>query len=115
MRRLVGGYASEFNRRHDRYGDLFGGPCTASLFATETYAIQVCAYVVLNPVRAGLVNDPADWSWSSYRASAGLVKIPSFIETRLVPSMLHPDVHRAQEPYREHVHEVGEHPKPGSG
>jgi putative transposase len=115
MRRLLGGYAYEFNRRHGRYGHLFAGPYSASLMETEAHAIEVCAYVVLNPQRAGLVHNPADWKWSSYRASAGLVGVPAFIETRLLPAMLHVERTRAQELYRELVREIAERPKPGSG
>jgi putative transposase len=106
MKRLLGGYAFEFNRRHGRYGHLFAGPYTSSIVETDAYAIEVCTYVVLNPVRAGLVNDPADWPWSSYRASAGLVRPPAFVETWLLPSMLDPDARRARELYRERVDEI---------
>jgi len=115
MRRLLGGYAFEFNRRHDRYGHLFAGPFSASLVDSETYAIEVCAYVVLNPVRAVLVHAPENWPWSSYRATAGLVRPPPFLETRLVPAMLHPDRKRSQELYRQLVQETAERPRPGSG
>ena len=115
MRRLLGSYAHEFNRRYDRYGHLFTGPFSSSLVATEAYAIEVCAYVVLNPVRAGLVLAPEEWPWSSYRATASLVAAPSFLETRLVPAMLHVDPKRARELYRQLVREVAERPRPGSG
>ncbi len=108
MRLLLGGYAYAFNRRHGRYGHLFAGPYKASLVDSDAYAIEVCAYVVLNPVRAGLVNTPEDWPWSSYRATAGLVRPPSFLETWLVPTMLDPDRKRAQELYREMVRERAE-------
>ena len=110
MKRLLGGYAFEFNRRHARYGHLFGGPFSASL-------VETGAYVVLNPVRAGLVRSAEDWRWSSYRATAGLVKSPSFLETRLVPEMLDSDPKRAQELYRELVRdrETAERPRPRSG
>jgi putative transposase len=115
MKRLLGGYAFEFNRRHARYGHLFAGPYASSVIDTDAYAIQACAYVVLNPVRAGLVADPADWKWSSYRASAGLARVPDFVETRLVPRMLHADERKAREVYREHIHELADDPRPGSG
>jgi putative transposase len=36
--------------------------------------LEVCRYVELNPVRAALVNDPADWRWSSYRSHVGLAE-----------------------------------------
>jgi hypothetical protein len=106
MRRMLGGYAYEFNRRHSRYGHLFAGPYFSSMIDTDAYAIQVCAYVVLNPVRAGLVHDAADWRWSSYRASAGLTRAPAFLETRLVPGMLAADSARARELYRELVRDA---------
>jgi putative transposase len=106
MRRWIGSYAYEFNRRHARYGHLFAGPFFASLIETDAYVMQVCAYIVLNPVRAGLVDDPADWRWSSYRASAGLVRTPTFLETRLIPGMFHSDPMRARELYREMVREL---------
>ena len=115
MARLLGRHAHRFNRRHDRYGHLFAGRFTASLVDTETYAIQVCAYVVLNPVRAKIVDHPADWPWSSYRATAGLVRVPEFVDTTLMPGMLHPDPDRARAIYIEHLRELAEHPRPGSG
>ncbi len=115
MRRLLGGYAYEFNQRHGRYGHLFAGPFSSSLVATEAYAIEVCAYVVLNPVRAGLVPAPEDWAWSSYRATAGLVTQPPFLETDLVPSMLHAHRKRSQALYRQLVRDAAEHPRPRSG
>jgi putative transposase len=115
MQRLLGGYAFEFNRRHGRYGHLFAAPYKSSLIDTERYAIEVCAYVVLNPVRAGLVEDPADWKWSSYRATAGLVRAPDFLATTLMPEILHPDERRARELYRELVLDAAGNPKPRSG
>ena len=115
MRLLLGGYASGFNQRHARYGHLFAGPFSASLVGSDAYAIEVCAYVVLNPVRARLVPAAEDWRWSSYRATAGLVVVPPFLETRLVPAMLHVDRQRAQELYRELVRERADRPRPGSG
>lgn len=114
MQRLLGGYAFEFNRRHGLYGRLFAGPFSSSLVETESYAVTVCAYVVLNPVRAGVVAAPEDWEWSSYRATAGLSRAPGFLATRLVPAMLHRDMTRAQELYRELVRETAENPRPRS-
>jgi REP-associated tyrosine transposase len=115
MRQLLGGYAYTFNRRHARYGHLFAGPFTASLVDTEAYAMEVCTYVVLNPVRARLVRVPEDWPWSSYRASAGLIAVPPFLETRLIPGGLHPNRKRAQELFRQLVRDTAARPRPGSG
>jgi putative transposase len=65
-------YAQWFNRRHDRRGHLFQGRFHGKLVEKESYLLTVARYVVLNPVRAGLVDNPADWRWSSYRQTAGL-------------------------------------------
>ncbi len=115
MRRLLGGYAYEFNRRHGRFGHLFAGPFSASVIETEAYAIDVCVYVVLNPVRAGAARAPEDWAWSSYRATAGLVTAPPFLATTLVPGMLHPVPKRAQQLYGSLTEETIERPRPRSG
>src|SRR5689334_2023017 len=55
MKWLNGKYVSWFNRRHDRVGHLFQGRFKNFLIDKETYALEVSRYVVLNPVRAKLV------------------------------------------------------------
>lgn len=72
MRQLNGVYTQASNRRHQRVGHLFQGRFKAILVDSDAYLLELARYVVLNPVRAGMVGDPADWPWSSYRASAGL-------------------------------------------
>jgi putative transposase len=114
MQRLLGRYAFEFNRRHDRFGRLFAGPFSSKLVETDAHAIEACAYVVLNPVRAKLVRLPEDWKWSSYRATAGLIAAPPFLDTRVVPGTLHGERARAIGLYRELVRDVGERPRRGS-
>jgi putative transposase len=63
-------YVGYFNRRYERSGRLFEGPFKSSVIDTETYWFTCMRYVELNPVRAGLVSDPADYRWSSYRSNA---------------------------------------------
>lgn len=72
MRQLNGVYTQASNRRHARVGHLFQGRFKAILVDSDVYLLELTRYVVLNPVRAGMVSSPADWPWSSYRASAGL-------------------------------------------
>lgn len=72
MRQLNGVYTQASNRRHRRVGHLFQGRFKAILVDGDAYLLELTRYVVLNPVRAGMVGNPADWPWSSYRASAGL-------------------------------------------
>lgn len=72
MRQLNGVYTQASNRRHRRVGHLFQGRFKGILVDGEAYLLELSRYVVLNPVRAGMVKAPADWPWSSYRASVGL-------------------------------------------
>ena len=71
MQQLNGLYTQGFNKRHRRTGHLFQGRYKAVLIQKETHLLEVCRYVVLNPVRAGIVAGPEDWIWSSYGGTVG--------------------------------------------
>jgi len=58
IRHLNGVYTQAFNRRHQRGGHLLQGRFKAIVVEKETYLLELCRYVVLNPVRAGLVPHP---------------------------------------------------------
>jgi REP element-mobilizing transposase RayT len=66
MQLLNGRYARRFNQRYNRNGHLFGAPYFAQPIERDEHLIEAARYIVLNPVRAGLCTDPADWPWSSY-------------------------------------------------
>jgi len=68
MQRLNGRYTQYFNHAHHRVGHLFQGRYKAILVEKEAHLLELCRYVVLNPVRARMVNAAGDWPWSSYRA-----------------------------------------------
>lgn len=59
---------------------MFQGRFKAILVERETHLLKLCRYVVLNPVRAQMVDHPEDWAWSNYRATAGLEPCPPFLE-----------------------------------
>ncbi|UTA48058.1 transposase [Simiduia sp. 21SJ11W-1] len=63
-------YVRYFNREHRRTGTLWEGRFKASLVQSEVYLLACQRYIELNPVRAGMVSDPADYVWSSYQAHA---------------------------------------------
>ena len=71
MRQVLGVYSQRFNRRHGRYGHVFQGRYKALLVETSAYLIQLCAYVLRNPVAAGLVSGAKQWPWSSYLLNSG--------------------------------------------
>jgi len=76
MRQLNGLYTQRFNQRHKRVGHLLQGRYQAILVDKDNYLLELCRYVVLNPVRAKIVKDPGGWKWSAYRATAGYKGIP---------------------------------------
>jgi REP element-mobilizing transposase RayT len=80
IRRLNGTYAQWWNRRHDRVGHVFQGRFKEQIVDRESYLMSLSRYVVMNPVRAGLVQRPEDWRWSSYRATVGWSTAPSFLD-----------------------------------
>lgn len=67
MHGLLTRYALYFNSCHDRVGHLFQGRYFADLCGSERSLIERAAYVHLNPVRAAIAADPADWAWSGHR------------------------------------------------
>lgn len=76
FRRLGVVYTQYFNKRHDRTGTLWEGRFRSCLVQTEAYLLACYRYIELNPVRAGMVADPASYRWSSYGANAGDVQDP---------------------------------------
>ncbi len=78
MRQLNGVFTQMSNRRHKRVGHLFQGRFKAILVDNDAYLLELARYVVLNPVRAGMVKRAGDWRWSSYRASKGQVPADAF-------------------------------------
>lgn len=71
MRQLNGIYTQKFNRVHKKTGHVFGGRFKAVLVDKDSYFLQLCAHIVLSPIRAKIINGPMDWKWSSYRATIG--------------------------------------------
>jgi putative transposase len=63
-------YVQYFNYRYKRTGTLWEGRYRATVVEAETYLFECMRYIELNPVRAGMVAQPNDFPWSSYRANA---------------------------------------------
>lgn len=65
-------YVSWFNRRHSRTGTLWEGRYKSSIIQSERYLLNCMIYMDLNPVRAAMVSQPADYPWSSYLHYSGM-------------------------------------------
>src|SRR5438105_1087717 len=84
MQRLNSMYAGWFNWRHRFSGHLFQGRFHSAMVEADSHFVEVCRYVVLNPVRAGICDDPAEYRWSSYHATAGTHRSPDFLTLKTV-------------------------------
>ena len=63
-------YVQYFNDQYQRTGTLWEGLYKATLLDSENYLLTCRRYIELNPVRAGMVSDPAEYPWSSYHYNA---------------------------------------------
>jgi REP element-mobilizing transposase RayT len=115
MRRLNGTYTQRFNRRHERFGHLFQGRYKAILVERESHLLELCRYVVLNPVRAGLVRSANAFPWSSYRATAGGSPAPRLLTTDWLLAQFAKRRQAAQRRYRAFVAEGKGLPGPWPG
>ena len=105
MRQLNGVFTQRSNRRHHRVGHVFQGRYKAILVQKEAYLLELARYVVLNPVRGGMVRSARDWPWSSYRATAGWSEAPSWLTIDWLLSAFGARRKAAMEAYRRFVSE----------
>jgi putative transposase len=103
MQRLNGRYTQWFNFRHHRAGHLFQGRFKAILVEKEEHLLELCRYIVLNPVRAGMVEIASKWRWSSYRATSGAINAPSWLEVDWTLSQFSSRRQTARRIYRQFV------------
>lgn len=81
MRQLNGVFTQSMNRKHHRVGHLFQGRYKAILVDKDAYLLELCRYIVLNPVRARMVDTPDEWLWSSWHNMIGKNESPSWLAT----------------------------------
>lgn len=105
MRQLNGVYTQLLNNRHNRVGHIFQGRYKAILIQKETHLLEVCRYVVLNPVRARSVQKPEEWPWSSYCGTMGIEKAHPVVTTDWILGQFGTRRKQAQGRYRAFVEE----------
>ena len=67
MKKILGPYAGDYNRRYGLTGHVFEGRYTYGIVETERYFLEVSRYIHLNPVKAMIVDDPSAYTYSSYK------------------------------------------------
>jgi putative transposase len=103
MRQLNGVYTQTFNRAHNRVGHIYQGRYKAILVEKESYLLELTRYVVLNPVRAGRVNNVEQWPWSSYSVMVGRDSRPEWLQTDWILGQFGKQRKRAAAAYRDFV------------
>ncbi len=105
MRQLNGMYTQCYNRRHKKVGHVFQGRFKSILVDRESYLLELCRYIVCNPVKAGLCKRPEDWNWSSYTPTVSGENIPGWLIVEWVLGRFSKQKIRARKAYREFVDE----------
>ena len=103
MQLLNSGYSRRTNLRFQRTMHLFRQRFFSDEIESESHLLESCRYIVLNPVRAGICEVPAEWRWSSYRPCAGLDVAPPLLAVHELLGMFGRDLREAESAYRDFV------------
>jgi putative transposase len=106
MRHINGAYTIYYNVKRHHAGHLFQGRYKAIVVEADQYALELSRYVHLNPVRAGIVDAPEDYRWSSYPSYIGTEQRPPWLDVAFVLSMFGPDLTIARRRYQEFVEDL---------
>ncbi|MDI1232620.1 MAG: transposase, partial [Methylobacter sp.] len=112
MRQLNGVYTQTFNRHHNRVGHVFQGRYKGILVEKEAYLLELCRYIVLNPVRAQMVRSAKEWPWSSYCSTAGYVEQDELLTSDWILASFAKNKTAAQIKYREFISQGKGQPSP---
>jgi putative transposase len=93
-------YVQYVNQTYGRTGTLWDGRYKSSLVQADTYLLLCHRYIELNPVRAGMVAEPADYRWSSYQAN-GLGRADTLVTPHALYLDLGPDDESRRAAYRD--------------
>jgi len=102
-------YATYYNKKRRRSGHLFQGRFKSILVDADEYYKPLSRYIHLNPVRAKIVTNPAEYPWSSYPAFIGRTKAPGWLEIEWLLATFGRKKREAVKNYRAFVEEVDIH------
>ena len=100
MKRLGQRYVQYVNRTYHRSGSLWEGRFRSCMTQEAEYVLGCYRYIELNPVRAGIIDHPAGYRWSSYRTNAQGEPSP-LLQPHAVYRALGFDEHARAAAYRE--------------
>ncbi len=102
MSSLATGFSMYYNRAYSHFGPVFQNRYKSILIQNEAYFIQLSQYIYLNPVLAGLVSDPVNYSYSTFGEAIGLRPL-HLLDTAIV--RLIGETKHSKEEYRKFVYE----------
>jgi putative transposase len=105
MRQLNGIYTQKYNWKYKKTGHVFQGRYKAILVDKDSYLLELCRYVVLNPVKARMVESPKEWLWSSYLSTIGSKKPPESLTIDWILGQFGKNKRQAQNAYERFVME----------
>jgi REP element-mobilizing transposase RayT len=105
MRHLNGVYTQAYNRIHHTDGHVFKGRFKAVLVEKESHLLELCRYVVLNPVRAHMVERAEQYNWSSYLPTIGKTAVPPYLTTEWLLANFSSSLAESRRLYRQFVKE----------
>jgi putative transposase len=103
LHHINGAYTTYFNVKRGRFGHLFQGRFKGILVEKDAYCKELSRYIHLNPVRAGLVKNPSEYPWSSYRYYIGREKKPEWLTTEMILSDFGSEERKRYRGYRDYV------------
>ena len=106
MQWLLAPYAREFNKRHERQGNVFHTRFYSKRIRSDDHLLAALMYVHLNPVRAGIVDEPERWPWSSYAPSIGRSDPPGFLDLQALLELIAAEPSVAQGRLQAATHET---------
>lgn len=100
---INGQYGDRFNSRNSLSGHVFQGRFHSTIIDRDAYFLEVARYIVLNPVRADLVENPSEWSWSSYNDTVSLLSGKDWLYTGGILNLFHSQKYQAVQDYRRFI------------
>jgi REP-associated tyrosine transposase len=106
MHHINGAYTTYFNTKRSRSGHLFQGRYKAILLDADEYAKELSRYIHLNPVRAGIVEIPDNFEWSSFRYYTIGKEVPEWLCRKFILGYFEKRIDRAMKRYRDFVYKM---------
>ena len=102
MQGIQQSYTAYFHKKYNSVGHVFQGSYKAILCQRDAYLLELVRYIHLNPVRAGIVDDPSEYFWCSHNVYLGRIK-KSFIEKDFIFKMFSENEESGEMLYRQFI------------